>query len=251
MNSLVSVIVPTYNRKHLLPECLDAILAQSYVPLEVVLVDDGSTDGTGEFVRSAYGQRVRYVALEHSGLPAVARNAGIDTASGDFLAFCDSDDYWMPGKIEAQMAGLLASGCNLSCSDAVVAGAGGRTLLEGYAFRCRDRRLDLLRGNFIVTSSVLLRKELLNGRRFTTRPVFRAYEDYVLWLSLFSMLKIDLRREPLLYYRQEAGSLSRALRRRDVPVQFLIMLTQPAFLRHPLIWAEKAARYLAAFARGG
>jgi hypothetical protein len=99
---LVSVIVPTYNRAHLLPAALDSVVAQTYRNWEIVVVDDGSTDDTESVVRR-YGDGVRYVRQENRGVGA-ARNVGIAHARGDLLAFLDSDDYWFDFKLALQVA---------------------------------------------------------------------------------------------------------------------------------------------------
>ena len=99
---LISVIVPVYNREQYVAEALDSILAQDYRPLEIIVVDDGSTDRTPEIVQS-YGSQLIYLCQENQGV-AAARNSGIDYAHGQFLAFLDSDDIWVEGKLSAQMA---------------------------------------------------------------------------------------------------------------------------------------------------
>ncbi|WP_201352030.1 glycosyltransferase family 2 protein [Hydrogenimonas urashimensis] len=99
----VSVIIPTYNRRRYLDEAIESVLAQRYEPLELIVVDDGSTDGTQEIV--ARYPFIRYIYQENAG-QAAARNRGIREATGEFLAFLDSDDLWMPGKLRRQVAYL-------------------------------------------------------------------------------------------------------------------------------------------------
>ncbi|HEY3305032.1 MAG TPA: glycosyltransferase family A protein [Candidatus Binatia bacterium] len=99
--SLISCIVPVFNGERYLRETLDSILAQTYRPLEVIVVDDGSTDGTAAVV-TQYGARVRYLSQPNSG-PATARNLGLVAALGEFTAFLDADDLWHPEKIARQI----------------------------------------------------------------------------------------------------------------------------------------------------
>ena len=101
-SALVSCIVPTYNGEAYLCEALESIFAQTYQRLEVIVADDGSTDGTLE-VAARYGGRVRVVVQANAG-PAAARNLGLRTASAPFLAFLDQDDVWHPEKLARQMA---------------------------------------------------------------------------------------------------------------------------------------------------
>ncbi|MBX9750784.1 MAG: glycosyltransferase family 2 protein [Roseococcus sp.] len=99
----ISVIIPTWNRAALLPETLDAVFAQTHPPLEVIVVDDGSTDQTAEMVTERYGARVRLLQIANGG-DLAARNAGLAVASGRLVAFCDSDDLWRPDFLAAMAA---------------------------------------------------------------------------------------------------------------------------------------------------
>jgi glycosyltransferase involved in cell wall biosynthesis len=103
---LVSCIVAVFNGERFLKEALDSILAQTYRPLEVIVVDDGSTDGTSA-VAAEYGERIRTLWQANAGPPA-ARNLGLQAAQGEFLAFLDADDLWHPEKLARQMARFQA-----------------------------------------------------------------------------------------------------------------------------------------------
>ena len=102
---LVSVVIPSYNGAQFIGECLDSILDQTYQALEIVVVDDGSTDATASIVNEKYGARVRLVRQRNAGV-AHARHTGIVCSSGEFIAFCDQDDLWEREKIAHQMAVL-------------------------------------------------------------------------------------------------------------------------------------------------
>jgi glycosyltransferase involved in cell wall biosynthesis len=98
---LISCIVPVFNGERYLAETLDSISAQTYRPLEIIVVDDGSTDGTAA-VAARYGDQIRYIRQDNAGAPG-ARNRGLSIAQGAFLAFLDSDDLWHPEKLTRQM----------------------------------------------------------------------------------------------------------------------------------------------------
>ncbi len=100
----VSVVIPVYNGETYLSEAVQSVLDQGYSPLEVIVVDDGSTDGSAAVV-SQFGPAVRYLWQEQQGTGA-ARNHGVDAAHGEFLAFLDADDLWTPGKLSDQLAAL-------------------------------------------------------------------------------------------------------------------------------------------------
>jgi glycosyltransferase involved in cell wall biosynthesis len=101
MSIMVSVIIPTYNRAHLLKKALDSVTSQTHKDLELIVVDDGSIDNTAEVVESIE-EPVRYFSIPHSGV-SKARNAGLEHARGEWIAFLDSDDYWLPAKLEKQL----------------------------------------------------------------------------------------------------------------------------------------------------
>ena len=101
---MISVIIPTYNRAHLLPRALDSILSQSCLPNEIIVVDDGSTDDTSVLMTSVYPEIV-FIQQSNTGV-SCTRNVGIKRASSDWIAFLDSDDEWFPEKLEVQMNAL-------------------------------------------------------------------------------------------------------------------------------------------------
>jgi glycosyltransferase involved in cell wall biosynthesis len=98
---LVSVVIPAFNRAHCIARSVESVLAQTFQDLEVIIVDDGSTDGTAEAL-APYGERIRVIRQENGGVSA-ARNAGIRAARADWIAFQDSDDVWRPEKVQRQM----------------------------------------------------------------------------------------------------------------------------------------------------
>lgn len=111
---LVSIIVPIYNAQNYLPQCVDSLLKQTYTNLDVILVDDGSTDGSGALCDTyASDPRVHVVHKINGGISS-ARNAGLDVAQGDYIAFCDNDDYLHLQMIEMLLNTSVSKGCDLS-----------------------------------------------------------------------------------------------------------------------------------------
>lgn len=242
MNPLVSVIIPTYNRSELVCSTIDSILAQSYVPVEIIVVDDGSSDDTVNTVTQRYGAKIIVRTLPHSGLPAVSRNEGIRIARGEFVAFCDSDDLWNPDKLEQQMNAVTGGGFNFACSNAAVLGE-KFDYFENSSFPYSDMTKNLLKDNFVITSSVVMKKDLLRLQRFSVSPYLRGYEDYALWLKLSSKLSICYSNTTLLQYRKHSGSLSADVRLRDSLVQLRLLVSNGVALRHPFIALKKWAKY--------
>ena len=189
MSIEVSVIVPTYNRAQALEKALNSIISQS-VKLEVLVCDDGSTDNTAAVAeRAATRCRLKYIRGSNSGGPARPRNAGLQTAQGEFVAFLDSDDWWEPNKLSASVEALRLHKVDCVYHDLYIQtqqGAGGIRKVA------RSRRLAsnafsdmLLNGNAINTSSVVARAAVLRRAGYfdETREVV-GFEDYDEWLRM-------------------------------------------------------------------
>jgi len=210
----VSVVIPTYNRAEFLAQAIDSVLSQTCQDFEVIVVDDGSTDDTAQVV-SAYGDRVRYVPIPHSGLPAVARNAGLQVARGEYIAFLDSDDQWLPDKLTGQLEALdPLHNVSLVCSNALVwdgeTDVPLRTGLpegRGHSGHVLAR---LLEANFIITSTVVVRRSYLNQvGPFCESRQLRVGEDYDLWLRLAAVSQLLYIPEPLIIAREHRDNLTR------------------------------------------
>jgi glycosyltransferase involved in cell wall biosynthesis len=113
MNPLVSVIIPTYNRAGIIVDTIENVFRQTYSNIELIIVDDGSSDETESILKS-YGSKIRWAIQENAG-PAAARNRGIAMANGEITAFQDSDDAWHPSKIERQVALMQKAGESIVC----------------------------------------------------------------------------------------------------------------------------------------
>ena len=109
----VSVVIPTYNRADFICDAIDSVLNQTHSNIEIIVVDDGSTDNTSA-VLEKYQDRIKIIRQENQGCSA-ARNSGIRFCSGNYVAFLDSDDKWLPQKTEEQLALLNQTGANVPC----------------------------------------------------------------------------------------------------------------------------------------
>jgi glycosyltransferase involved in cell wall biosynthesis len=114
MNPKVSVIIPTYNREATVRNAIESVLAQTFSDLEVIVVDDGSSDATGRMLQETYGGRIRYFAQENQGVSS-ARNKGLAEARGEWIALLDSDDLWEKDKLEWQFKALERFGPQCGC----------------------------------------------------------------------------------------------------------------------------------------
>ncbi len=103
IKDLVSVIMPVYNRERMIGDAIDSVLSQSYSNLELIIIDDGSTDNTKGIINRFHDDRILLIETDHSG-PYIARNSGIENSRGEHIAFLDSDDIWLPEKLAKQIA---------------------------------------------------------------------------------------------------------------------------------------------------
>ena len=192
--TMISVIVPTYNRAHQLPRTLDSILCQSCSPKEIIVVDDGSTDETLALMTSEYPEIV-FIQQQNTGVSS-ARNVGIKRASGDWIAFLDSDDEWLPEKLEIQMKALYENPEIKICHTNEIWIRNGKRVnpkkkhekFGGWIFQ---KCLPLC---CISPSSVIIHKSIFKeiGLFDYSLPVC---EDYDLWLRITA-------RNPVLYIEE-------------------------------------------------
>ena len=207
---LISVVVPTYNRADLLEEAIQSVLQQEYANWELLVVDDGSTDDTGE-VLDRYGSedRIRTFRQPNSG-QAVARNQGIRNARGEFVAFLDSDNRWLPHKLRAQ-AEYLAEHDEIDVlygdietidmSGNLVAGLSSRERFSGEVWR------ELLVDNFVNFNTSVVRTAKLREVGGLDETVRRA-DDYDLWLRLSTRARFQYLPGVVAQYRVAGARIS-------------------------------------------
>jgi glycosyltransferase involved in cell wall biosynthesis len=239
-DSLVSVVIPVYNGERVIGRTLASVLAQTYHPIEVVVVDDGSSDRTGVIVEAVCvnNSRVRYFRIEKSGV-AAARNFGINQTHGKLIAPLDADDLWCPEKIARQVrvmetapaeVGLVYCWALEIDKDDFVIPSLDRLQQKGTAKGSVTG--ELAKGNFIETSSVPLIKrsciEAVGGYDSTLQP--QGAEDWKLYLALSEICEFAVIPEYLVGYRQVSGSLSRNIIAMDQSIE---LVARWIFDRHP------------------
>lgn len=227
--SLVSVVIPAHNAGKTLGRALDSVLIQDYPAREIVVVDDCSGDDTAAVAARYVGRGVQLIALPHNQGASAARNAGVEAAGGEYVAFLDADDEWLPGKLSRQVAIIEANPrvTIVSCGGQLVSPAGqrsplyvGRPPVTGpQAWRT------LLAYNFIATPSVLARRsDLLQLGGFD--PALRVAEDQDLWIKLTMRGELGYAAEPLILVHQTPNSLS------SNAASQALRYTMPMVLRH-------------------
>jgi len=210
---LVSVVIPAYNVSRYVRESVDSALGQTHPAMQVIVVNDGSTDDTGA-VLAAYGDRIVYHGQENQGLSA-ARNAGLRLATGEYIAFLDSDDAWLPEKTAAQLAvfarsaevGLVSCPYLVMNQESVVEGEVRGQHSAGETDLC-----ELLLGNTVGSPScVMLRRACLDRVGFFDETLVNGSEDWDYYLRVvLASFRIDFADQPLAKYRVLASSMSSA-----------------------------------------
>ena len=212
----VSIIIPAFNVAPYIAETLESVFAQTFTNYEVIIVNDGSPD-TLEFEEAIrpYADRLCYLKQENSGA-SVARNTGVTAARGEFVAFLDGDDLWLPTYLEEQLRFMRERGADLVCADAkmfgdaVTEGHSYMALLMNDAAATDDvsflQLVDAER--CLITSGIIARREsVVNAGLFD--PALRTAQDFDMWLRLaLSGSRLSYQRKPLLKYRCRPDGLT-------------------------------------------
>ena len=206
---LVSVVIPTYNAAAFVRETIDSALAQDYKPIEIIVGDDASTDGTQEVLRS-YGDRIQTILHRKNIGNGKLRNELIAAARGTFIAPLDHDDLWLPGKLSRQVELMQANEKAALCHTATElfdgeSGPGpidpaAQAAINGACFPTLFRR------NGVVISSALVRRDMLPSPAFWEN--LAGVRDYGLWLRLLVRNEAIFLPEVLTKYRRHAGQIT-------------------------------------------
>jgi len=206
---LVSVIIPTRNSEKTIKKTIISILKQDYKNIEIIVVDDGSTDNTLELLKE-FSNLISILILDKKVLAGEARNEGIKKSNGTIIAFCDSDDVWFKNKISKQVNYLNENNFKIVCCNAV--SLKEKKIKKMYInFEFNQITLkDLLIKNYIINSSVLLKKEILAKTNvYPTSKYFFSYEDYFLWIKISMFYNIGFLDQDLLCYTDNPRYSSR------------------------------------------
>lgn len=240
---LVSVVIPTYNRINTLPAAIYSVLNQTYENLELIVMDDGSEDGTEEYVKSIPDKRVRYKRSDINMGPSAARNMGARIARGEYLAFQDSDDEWMPDKLEKQI-GLMMENKELSLVYCAFEKYRDGELLGyvpsksvPYEEKCGDLFNRLLMSPLIGTPTLVVETELFleeNGFNET----LKSYEDYEFTLRFARKHRIGFVDESLIRVNSSPDSVNKRLDERIHSQFFMIREMMDALRSLGLLWRK-------------
>lgn len=204
--SKISIIIPTFNRRDYITTALDSVLKQTHKDYEIIIIDDGSNDDTKDVLKP-YQNNIRYFYQGNKGIPTT-RNRGIREAGGDYIAFLDSDDYWLPKKLERQMEcfsknpdyGMVATRCSSIRPDGSLREK-NRPGKSGWVL------IDLFKANFIRTSSAMIKKECLDTVGVFDESLPEC-EEYDLWLRIAKKYPVGFINDPLAVYTDNPKGVS-------------------------------------------
>lgn len=187
---LITIVIPTYNNGHLIGRAIDSIIYQTYKNWELVIIDNFSTDNTRTLVEE-YSKKnnIKFFQINNGGIIAKSRNFGIQKSLGDYVAFLDSDDWWLPEKLEKSIKFLL-SGMDLVYHDLFLFGKNGKLGLFCEKAKTRKLRKPITRdlifnGNAINNSSVVVRKSILDQVGLLSEETdLIAWEDFDYWIRI-------------------------------------------------------------------
>jgi len=211
LNNKISVIIPTYNRKNLIENAITSVLNQTYKNLEVLIIDDGSTDNTKEIIDKFSDKRVKYIKLKENLGSSNARNIGIKMATGKYISFQDSDDIFYPNKLEFQINNLINKKSVLDfCKIKVIFNSSlqyiipheyqENNIIQGNIFS------ELIKGvNFISTQSILIKKNFITKYYFDIN--MPRLQDYELILRMIPKVKISYTRRILVELHIQKDSI--------------------------------------------
>lgn len=209
IEGLVSVIMPTYNSAEFLAESIESILNQTYTNLELLITDDCSSDNNTADLLNMYAQkdsRVKVVFQKENLGPGSARNNAIERAQGQYIAFCDSDDRWMPNKLELQIAAMRKGGYALCCSSYIICNELGNDV--GINIVPRQITFSMMKRDNKVGCLTAVYDIRALGRKYYM-PTLRKRQDWALFLEITKKCHKALTIEkPLAYYRKRKVSVS-------------------------------------------
>ena len=204
---MVSIIIPTYNRARTIEKSIYSVLNQTYQDIEVIVVDDCSTDETQKIVNNINDKRVRYVKMEFNGGACAARNRGIDEAKGDYIAFQDSDDVFYPEKIEVQLAELNNNNADVVfCAAEIISIEDARRVVFPIMESGFKTHHDIAIGFCASTQTILGKREVFEKYHFDTAMV--RLQDYDIMMRISQTESVFFDNRPLVTVYMQADSIT-------------------------------------------
>lgn len=191
MEPLISVVIPTYNREKTIIRCLKSVMNQSYKNIEIIVVDDCSVDNTQAVVESISDNRIRFIKLEKNSGACVARNVGVENSKGEYIAFQDSDDEWLPDKLKKQLNSLQKENADIVFCQMRRIDEENNKKIDIYPADSQShfiKKEELLPGNLISTQTMIGKKQCFADEPFD--PQMLRFQDWELALRIVQKYKI-------------------------------------------------------------
>ncbi len=241
-----SVIIPVYNGAETIARALDSVLAQSYPACEIIVIDDASKDRTKEIITTTYGDKVKYIEKINNSGSSATRNAGMDVATGQYIAFLDADDIWHRDKLMLLNTILTANpGLSLFYHPYTQENIMAKRLPERVVVY-KLPFVKLLPGNLIATSCAIIR----NDPSFRFEPSMRYTEDYDLWLRIgykHKLYFIDIPLTQIFRPYTSPGGISEQrwkMRKGELRAYSRLVKLNPIFLLLlPVLWASSLGKH--------
>ena len=254
MEELISVIIPTYNRAHCIRNAVESVIAQNYEQLEIIVVDDASRDNTEEIVASIKDSRIKYIYNQKNSGAAAARNIGIQVAQGNFIAFQDSDDIWLEGKLKKQLE-VMKQG-----KYGMVYGCIERSYLDGHKEKIPRDTIQkeakqgiiypyLLAESYISTQTILVKREILEQVQGFDEAM-KSYEDYDLALRIAKCCKVGFIDQVLVQVNTLEDSIDMNMTRGIISSAYLLKKYETDLKQYGLYDRKRSVVYEAAQAYG-
>lgn len=202
---LVSIITPTYNCAQFIAETIECVLAQSYPNWELIIVDDCSSDNTREVVARFNDARIHYHCLGHNSGAAVARNTALKMARGRWIAFLDSDDLWLPDKLEKQIGFMIKNGYHFSYTQYEEIDEHSAPLGKVISGPQKVSKIGMLAYCWPGCLTVIYDRDVVGLLQI---PSIKKNNDYAMWLKVIKKADCHLLVENLAKYRKRTGSIS-------------------------------------------
>ncbi len=238
----ISVVVPVWNGEKTLEATIRSCLNQTISPIEILVCDDGSTDESKKVIENINDNRVIWISGIHSGSPAGPRNTGLKISKGEWIAFCDSDDEWLPEKLEKQISEVRKQKCKAVCTNALI--KKDTIIVNQKVSNWRKKKLsfkNLLSTNNVVCSSTMIHSSIykeIGG--FSDIVEYAAFADYIYWLRVSTKTDFAFVNDPLVIYYDHPETSLRSLFKDG-------RLLKEKVLHNFIDWANKNKLYFFVF----
>lgn len=217
----VSVIIPTYNRGHVIRESIESVLQQTFSDFELIIVDDGSVDNTQKIIEEIQDDRISFIQLKKNAGACHARNVGVNNARGKYIAFQDSDDIWYLDKLEKQVAFLLKNKADMVFCQMISQNGKKETMYPPKGYRNVEiNKREILKNFLGSTQTFLIRKECFDTIWFDEN--LPRYQDWEFLIQATSSYKVMYQAESLVVQRLGSDSISTNPRKGFSALQYIL-----------------------------